>query len=69
LLWALPVLVPVLVYLCIFLRYRLDPPDLLGQQQRDEVIRVLRAALEAVPAGAPATGLEVTPAGPVWVTV
>ena len=65
---ALPVLVPLTIYLCIFYRYRIHAPDLVDQQQRHEVIRLLRAAMEGN-ATAPATGLEVSPRGPLWVTV
>ena len=66
---ASPVLVPLVLYLCIYSRYSISAPEILSSPARDLAIKHLRAALEDRPMKLPATGLDATPAGPVWVTV
>ena len=66
---ALPVLLPLALYLGIFLRYRISADDLVQPDEHDAVVHLLRAALDGKPVGAAAPGSQATPSGPVWVTV
>jgi len=67
---ALVLLVLPLVYLAVYLRYRLQAPDLLDGPAADQAMVYLRAAVDGAPEPPlTAVGLRARPAGPVWVTL
>ena len=66
---ALAVLLPVVLYLSVYLRYRISASPMLDQQGQDRAVQLLRASLNGAQADGVMPGAGITCRGPVWVSV